>query len=88
MSTLKPYRDKIIGQRVGKENERDSGIIKTSTGKEKPLVVKILESNVEDIRPGMHILIARYSGMEFDFRGDALLVIMPDDIVAIVGDEK
>ena len=79
-----PYGDKIIVKRVGEENKSSLGVVKTSSNKEKPLTVSIYRSAIDGLNENELLLIARYSGMEFEYNGVDLIAITEDDIIAKV----
>jgi chaperonin GroES len=81
---IQAFKENIIAQRVGQDNKNSSGVIKTSSNKEKPLLVTITHSLVVDINVGDKFLIARYSGTEIEYENEDYIVITPDDIIAKV----
>ena len=78
------YGGNIIAKRIGENNKNSSGVIKTSSNKEKPLKVEVIDSKVVDIEKGNAYLIARYSGMEIEHEGEEFVIISKDDIIAEV----
>ena len=84
---LKAYGENIIVKRLGSDKKNSSGVVKTSSNKEKPLEVVVEKSLVTKAPEGKHFLIARYSGMEIDHEGESLLIITTDDIIAEVSDD-
>lgn len=72
----------IITKRLGENNKNSSGVVKTSSNKEKPLTVEVIDSKVEGIENGDLFLIARYSGMEVEHNNDEFVIITEDDIIA------
>jgi chaperonin GroES len=81
---LTSYRNKILAKGVGEDTVTSNGVIKTSNGKEKPLMIVVIESGVDGISKGDSFLIARYSGVEFDYKGEEYIVVVEDDIIATV----
>jgi len=79
---IKAFEDKILAKRVGEDNLTSKGVVKTSTNKEKPLKVVIIDSAVSEVVKGDTFLIARFSGMEFEFENEEYLTIGIDDIIA------
>jgi len=79
---LVSFKDKILARRVGSSNVTSHGVIKTSEGKEKPLEIEIISSSIENVSPGDRFLIARYSGIEFEYLETDLIVVVEDDIIA------
>ncbi len=89
---LKPIMGKVIVERLEKEEVKEGGIIIPDTAKEKPLegVVVAVDENEEDlqVKVGDKVLFAKYSGNEVEFEGKEYIVMNPDDILAIIVDEK
>ncbi len=89
---LKPIMGKVIVERVEKEEVKEGGIIIPDTAKEKPLegIVVAVDENEEDlqVKVGDKVLFAKYSGNEVEFEGKEYIVMNPDDILAIIVDEK
>ncbi len=81
---ISSYKDKILAKRVGEENVTSLGVIKTSEGKEKPLQIEVVSSGVDGINPKDRYLIARYSGIEFDYNNEEYIVVVEDDIIATI----
>jgi len=79
---LKAFGKNIIAKRIGVDNKNASGVIKTSSNKEKPLEVEIVETNVVGTIEGKRYLIARYSGTEIEYNGEDFIIITEDDIIA------
>ena len=87
---LKVYGNNILTKRLGSEKETDSGVKRTSAQKEKPLIVEVIDSGVEGVSNGDVLMIARYSGIEIDYKKEMYLFIKPDDILAKIeeGEDK
>ncbi|WP_317856260.1 co-chaperone GroES [Chakrabartyella piscis] len=93
---LAPLGDKVVLQQVAAEETTKSGLILTSTAKEKPqeaIVVAvgpgglIGDVNVEMVvKVGDHVLYSKYGAMEIKFEGEEYLVMRQNDILAIVQD--
>lgn len=79
---IKAYGGNIIAKRVGLDNKNSAGVVKTSSNKEKPLEVLVVDSNVYNISSGDRFLIARYSGIEIEHDGTDYIIIVEDDIIA------
>jgi co-chaperonin GroES (HSP10) len=78
---IEMYGERVICKRVGSNRETSSGVIKTSSNKEKPLIVKVVSSGISDIVEGEELLVARYSGMEIEFKGDDFVILEKSDIL-------
>ena len=79
---IEAFGGNIIAQRVGEDNKNSSGVVKTSSNKEKPLEVVVIKSNVDKVGIGDKFLIARYSGTEIEHGSTDYIVITEDDIIA------
>jgi len=79
---LKAFGENIIAKRIGTENKNASGVIRTSSNKEKPLEIEVVATNVDDVVKGKRYLIARYSGTEIEYEGEQFIIITTDDIIA------
>jgi len=84
IDVIRAYGGNIIAKRVGLDNKNSAGVVKTSSNKEKPLEIVVIDSNVVDILPGDRFLIARYSGTEIEHDGTDYIVVTKDDIIARV----
>lgn len=84
---LKAFGENIIAKRIGVDNRNSSGVIKTSSNKEKPLEIEIVETNVTGTNEGGRYLIARYSGTEISYSGEEFIVITADDIIARIDND-
>ena len=82
---LKVYGKRVIAVRVGSDKINSTGVRKTSSNKEKPLIVKVVSSGISDISQEERVLIARYSGMEIDFEDNSYIILNQDDILATLG---
>jgi len=81
---LKMFGERVMCKRIGSSRLTSSGVIKTSTNKEKPLFVEVVSSGIWDIKPGDSLLVARYSGMEIEYDDEDFVIIDKDDIIAKV----
>ncbi len=81
---IKAFRTNILAKRVGVDNKNSAGVVKTSSNKEKPLTVVIVDSEVDNVPKDEKYLIARYSGTEIEYDGEDFIVITEDDIIARV----
>jgi chaperonin GroES len=91
---FRPLRDRVLVKRLDAQDLAKGGIIIPDTAKEKPqegAVVatgngKILENGTRldtTVKPGDHILFAKYSGSEVKIDGEEYLIMREDEILAI-----
>lgn len=92
---MRPLRDRVIVRRLEEEEKTKGGIIIPDTAKEKPqqgeIIAtgngKVLENG--DLVPltvskGDRVLFSKYAGTEVKIKGEELLVMREDDILAII----
>ena len=91
---LKPLLDRVVVKMIECEETTKSGIILTSTAKEKPQIAEVLEvgpgGNVDGkevkmyIKKGDKVVLNKYSGTEIKYEGEDLIIVKQSDILAIV----
>ena len=93
---LKPRNDRVVVRPDEEETTTSGGIVLApSASKEKPLrgvVVAVGEGKLKedgtriamDIKVGNKVLYAKYSGTEFKFKGEDMLVLKEDDVIALI----
>lgn len=91
---LKPLLDRVVVKMIESEETTKSGIILTSSAKEKPQVAEVLEvgpgGNVDGneikmyIKKGDKVVLNKYAGTEIKFEGEDLIIVKQSDILAIV----
>lgn len=91
---LKPLLDRVVVKMVESEETTKSGIILTSSAKEKPQIAEVLEvgpgGNVDGnevkmyIKKGDKVILNKYSGTEIKYEGEDLIIVKQSDILAIV----
>lgn len=91
---IKPLQDRVLIKMVESEETTKSGIILSSTSKEKPQVAKVLEvgpggeiegKKVEMIvKKGDKIIVSKYSGTEIKYEGEDYIIVKQSDILALV----
>jgi len=93
--SLRPLHDRVIVKRLDQETKTASGIVLPEAAAEKPdqgevLAVgngKILEDGKVrplDVKVGDRVLFGKYSGQAVKVKGEELLVMREEDIMAIV----
>ncbi len=91
---LKPLADRVVVKMVEAEETTKSGIILTSSAKEKPQIAEILAvgpgglvegKEVEmTVKVGDKVILSKYAGTEVKFDGQECIIVRQSDILAIV----
>lgn len=92
---IRPLHDRVVVQRIEKEEQVRGGIIIPDTAKEKPQEAKIvavgpgkLRENGErspiDVKDGDLVLIGKYSGSDIKIDGDDFVILREDEILAVI----
>lgn len=95
--TIKPLYDRILLERVEKEEKSAGGIIIPDTAKEKPqhgIVRAVGEGKFDDngervplqVSEGDKVLFGKYSGTEITLQGKEHIIMQEDEILAIIED--
>ena len=94
---LKPLGDRVIVKRDEAETTTAAGLILASTSKEKPAMGPVLavgEGRLDKdgnlipvpVKEGDHILFGKFGGAEVTYKGEDLLILRSDEILAVVAD--
>jgi chaperonin GroES len=92
---VKPLQDRVLVKRIEKEERTPGGIIIPDTAKEKPAEGKIIATGPGkvledgkvmplDVKPGDHVLFAKYAGTEVKIEGEELILMREDDILGVL----
>ena len=94
---IKPLSDKVLIKMEEAEETTKSGIILTSSSKEKPQIAEVIEvgpgripENKQDgprpmsVKKGYKVIVSKYSGTEIKYEGVDYIIVGQDDILAIV----
>ena len=91
---LRPLLDRVVVKMVEAEETTKSGIILTSSSKEKPQIAEVLEvgpggkvdgNEIEMfVKKGDKVVLNKYSGTEIKYEGEELIIVKQNDILAIV----
>lgn len=91
---IKPVADRILIKMEEGEETTPSGIILSSSAKEKPQIAKVIAvgpggnidgNNVEMyIKEGEKVIVSKYSGTEVKYEGEEYLIVKQSDILAVV----
>lgn len=82
---LKPLNEYVILSFVKEETKTESGIILTTSDKEKPSfgLVEAIGPKVEEIKVGDKVIYQTYSGTKTKIDGKEYLIIKQENILAI-----
>ena len=91
---IKPVVDRVLIKMEEGEETTKSGIILSTSAKEKPQIAKVVAvgpggnvdgSNVEMyIKEGQKVIVSKYAGTEVKYEGEEYLIVKQSDILAIV----
>ena len=91
---LKPLLDRVVVKMIESEETTKSGIILTSSAKEKPQIAEVLEvgpGGIVDgneikmyIKKGDKVILNKYAGTEIKYEGEDLIIVKQSDILALV----
>jgi len=91
---IKPLADRILIKMIEAEETTKSGIILSSSAKEKPQIAEVLAvgpgGNVEgkqiemNIKVGDKVIVSKYSGTEIKYDGVDYIIVKQADVLAIV----
>ena len=92
--TIKPLGDRVVIKNVEAEETTKSGILLTSSAKEKPQMAEVLAvgpgGNVDGKEVTMHVTVgqkviySKYAGTEVKLDGEEYIIVRQSDILAIV----
>ena len=92
--TIKPLADRVVTKAIEVEETTKSGIILTSTAKEKPEIFEVVAvgpggmvdgANVKMyVKVGDRVIAAKYAGNEVKIDGTEYSILRQSDILAIV----
>ena len=92
--TLKPLADRVLLKATEAEETTKSGIILSTSSKEKPVVSEVVavgpggvvDGNevVMGVKPGDKVVVAKYAGTEVKLDGEEYAIVRQSDILAVV----
>ena len=95
---LKPLLDRVVVKMIESEETTKSGIILTSSAKEKPQIAQVLEVGPVEVidgktekmyvKKGDKVVLNKYAGTEIKYQGEDLIIVKQSDILAIVEQGK
>lgn len=92
---VRPLGDRILIRRIEEDDQVSGGIIIPDTAKEKPQQADVVavgpgrktdEGEVikPELKPGLRVLIGKYSGNEIEIDGEELVIVNESDVLGIV----
>ena len=91
---IKPLADRVLIRMKESEETTKSGIILSSSAKEKPQIAEVISvgpgGNVEGnniemyVKEKDNIIIGKYAGTEIKYAGEEYLIVKQSDILAII----
>ena len=92
---IKPLHDRILVRRIEEEGRTKGGIIIPDTAKEKPSEGEIIATGKGrindkgkvvplDVKKGDRILFGKYAGTEVKVKGEELLIMQENDVLAVI----
>ena len=91
---LKPLLDRVVVKMIESEETTKSGIILTSSAKEKPQIAEVLEVGPGEVivgkteqmyvKKGDKVVLNKFAGTEIKYQGEDLIIVKQSDILAIV----
>ena len=91
---LKPLLDRVVVKMIESEETTKSGIILTSSAKEKPQIAEVLEVGPGEVidgkaetmivKKGDNIIVSEYAGTKVKYEGEEYIIVKQNDILAIV----
>ena len=89
---LKPTADILVLKQAEAEETTSSGIILTSTNKEKPAIYEVVAAGegtkdvTMTVKVGDKVVVGKYAGSEIKLDGEDYKFVKQDDILAVVLD--
>ncbi|MBR4333767.1 MAG: co-chaperone GroES [Clostridia bacterium] len=91
---IKPLFDRVVIKNVEAEETTKSGIILTSSAKEKPQMAEVLavgpggkvdgKDVTMQVKVGQKVIYSKYAGTEVKLDGQEVIIVRQSDILAVV----
>jgi chaperonin GroES len=93
---VKPLSDKILVKRVEAQSRTESGLYLPDSAAEKPQQAKVIEigdgkvnektgkRHAPQVKKGDTVLLSKWGGTEIKIKGEEMLIINEDDVLAVV----
>ena len=92
--TIKPLGERVVIQKIEKENVTASGIVLPDTAKEESNIAEVIAVSEDlknseeiqcDVKAGDRVIYSKYAGNEVEIEGESVLVIKYQDLLAKLG---
>ncbi len=89
---LVPLGERIVIQKLDKEEKTASGIVLPASAQEQPQYAEVvaisdqLKKDEVNIKVGDRVIYSRYAGTDVKFHEDEFIVIKMEDVLAVVTD--
>ena len=94
LMNIKPLFDRVVIKNVEAEETTKSGIILTSSAKEKPQMAEVLavgpggkvdgKDVTMQVEVGQKVIYSKYAGTEVKLDGEEVIIVRQSDILAVV----
>ena len=87
---IKPLGSRVVIKKIESEEKTASGILLTSSAKEKPQVAEVVavgpgtEDEKMELKTGDKVIFAQYAGTDVKYGGEEYSIMNQRDILAIV----
>jgi chaperonin GroES len=91
---IKPLSDRVLIKMLESEETTKSGIILSSSAKEKPQIATVVEVGpggevdgkkvTMNVSKGNKVIVSKYCGSEIKYEGEDYIIVKQDEILAIV----
>lgn len=88
--SIRPLQDRVVLKMTEAEETTQSGIILSSSAKEKPEVAEVIEVGAGtadvtmEVSKGDKVLISKYAGTNVKLDGEEYIIVKMEDILAVV----
>ena len=92
--TIKPLGERVVIQKIEKENVTASGIVLPNTAKEESNIAEVIAVSEDlknseeiqcDVKEGDRVIYSKYAGNEVEIEGESVIVIKYQDLLAKLG---
>ncbi len=92
--TIKPLGERVVIQKIEKENVTASGIVLPDTAKEESNIAEVIAVSEDlknseeiqcDVKEGDRVIYSKYAGNEVEIEGESVIVIKYQDLLAKLG---
>lgn len=92
--TIKPLGERVVIQKIEKENVTASGIVLPDTSKEESNIAEVIAVSEDlknseeiqcDVKEGDRVIYSKYAGNEVEIEGESVIVIKYQDLLAKLG---